>query len=148
MYDSGTRHDPVFVDRTGRRRRLFAIAGSAGGVVLVFVVLALLAGFTGAGTAAIPGWPAARAERTRPAPTAVPQPMPTAAASDPDGLLASGNPARSGTDPAAAGAAAPSPGTVTTTARPALSSSPTPSTSAPRHKTPTQTPTAHPTKSR
>jgi hypothetical protein len=38
---------PVFVDRTGRRRRLFAAAGAGGGVLLALASLALVAGFTG-----------------------------------------------------------------------------------------------------
>ncbi|WP_433360691.1 hypothetical protein ACQPZX_27165 [Actinoplanes sp. CA-142083] len=51
--------DPVFVDRSGRRRRLLVGAGLAGGVLLVTAVVALLAGFTGPGEAGLPGWPAA-----------------------------------------------------------------------------------------
>jgi hypothetical protein len=48
--------DPVFLDRTGRRRRLFTLAGTAGGLLLAVAVLALLAGFTGVEPAALPGW--------------------------------------------------------------------------------------------
>jgi hypothetical protein len=49
--------EPVFVDRTGRRRRLIALAGSAGGLVLTVALFALVVGFTGAGPVSIPGWP-------------------------------------------------------------------------------------------
>ena len=49
--------DPVFVDRTGRRRRLMVIMGAAASGILLAVVLALLAAFSGAGPAAVPGWP-------------------------------------------------------------------------------------------
>jgi hypothetical protein len=52
----------VFVDRTGRRRRLITITGSTGGIVLALVLLALVAGFTGVGPASVPGWPDAVAD--------------------------------------------------------------------------------------
>lgn len=51
--------DPVFVDRTGRRRRLVAIAASAAGLVLVLVALAMFVGFTGVGAGRLPGLPGA-----------------------------------------------------------------------------------------
>jgi cytoskeletal protein RodZ len=49
--------EPVFVDRTGRRRRLFAAAGAAGGVLLALASLVLVAGFTGAGAGYLPALP-------------------------------------------------------------------------------------------
>lgn len=58
--------DPVFVDRSGRRRRLILIAGTAGTLVLLAAIVALLAGFTGAGPAVVPGWPGADAGRPAP----------------------------------------------------------------------------------
>jgi len=58
--------DPVFVDRSGRRRRLIVIAGTAGTLVLLAAIVALLAGFTGAGPVAVPGWPGADAGRPAP----------------------------------------------------------------------------------
>jgi hypothetical protein len=61
--------DPVFLDRTGRRHRLVALLTSGGGLALVLTTLALIAGFTGAGPTAVPGWPAAT-----PAHTAQPRP--------------------------------------------------------------------------
>jgi hypothetical protein len=66
-------NDPVFVDRTGRRRRLIALAGSAGGLMLTLILLALVAGFTGVGPASVPGWPDAAAgvpgARAKPSPS-------------------------------------------------------------------------------
>ena len=50
--------DPVFVDRTGRRRQLFAAAGIAGGTLLIVATAGLLAGFTGVGTGHLPTLPA------------------------------------------------------------------------------------------
>jgi hypothetical protein len=49
--------EPVFVDRTGRRRRLIALAGSAGGLVLTVALLAVAVAFTGAGPVSLPRWP-------------------------------------------------------------------------------------------
>jgi len=49
--------DPVFLDRTGRRRRLFVAAGSIGALVLLIAAVALVAGFTGTGPGSVPGWP-------------------------------------------------------------------------------------------
>jgi len=58
--------DPVFVDRSGRRRRLILIAGAAGTVTLLAAIAALLAGFTGAGPVSVPGWPGTDAGRRAP----------------------------------------------------------------------------------
>jgi hypothetical protein len=63
--------DPVFVDRSGRRRQLFAAAGFAGGTALLVATGALLAGFTGVGTAHVPALPG-----TGQTPEVVLQPMP------------------------------------------------------------------------
>jgi len=49
---------PVFVDRTGRRRRLFAFAGAAGGLLLALAAMMLVAGFTGVGPGNLPALPA------------------------------------------------------------------------------------------
>jgi hypothetical protein len=49
--------EPVFVDATGRRHRLFVVLGASGGLVLLLVALALLVGFTGTGPGGLPGWP-------------------------------------------------------------------------------------------
>lgn len=53
------RTDPVFVDRTGRRRRVAAIAATVAGLVLVLVALAMFVGFTGVGAGRLPGLPGA-----------------------------------------------------------------------------------------
>jgi hypothetical protein len=45
---------PVFVDRTGQRRRLVKVAGVAAGLALAAVSLLLLAGFTGTGPGHLP----------------------------------------------------------------------------------------------
>ena len=57
MPENRRNREPVFVDRTGRRRRLIAVAGSVGGLVLTVALVALVVGFTGAGPVSIPGWP-------------------------------------------------------------------------------------------
>ena len=57
MPENRRNREPVFVDRTGRRRRLIALAGSVGGLVLTVALFALAVGFTGAGPVSIPGWP-------------------------------------------------------------------------------------------
>jgi hypothetical protein len=70
--------EPVFLDRTGRRRRFVAAAGASVILLLTLMVLALLAGFTGGAPRTMPGWPAADGhprparpapERTEPAPS-------------------------------------------------------------------------------
>lgn len=71
---------PVFVDRTGQRRRLVRVAGVAAGLVLALASLLLVAGFTGAGPGQLPllpqpagGAPAApRSPATKPAPRSSP----------------------------------------------------------------------------
>jgi hypothetical protein len=71
--------EPVFLDRTGRRRRLVAAAGASAILLLTLMVLALLAGVTGIAPKTMPGWPAADGrprparpipDRTEPAPSA------------------------------------------------------------------------------
>ena len=75
--------DPVFVDRTGRRRRLFAVTGAAGGVLLAIASLALVAGFTGAGDASLPALPEATAGKTHAVSTATPSATTRSAGSAP-----------------------------------------------------------------
>ncbi|GAA4605750.1 hypothetical protein BJY16_005514 [Actinoplanes octamycinicus] len=69
--------DPVFVDRSGRRRRLVMAAGATGGLVLLLAVATLLAGLTGAGPSAVPGWPAPAATRAKAQPSPSPSPSPS-----------------------------------------------------------------------
>ncbi|MFF5230780.1 hypothetical protein [Dactylosporangium sp. NPDC000521] len=49
--------DPVFVDRSGRRRRLFTILGAGLGVLLVAGCALLIAGLLGASPVPLPGLP-------------------------------------------------------------------------------------------
>jgi hypothetical protein len=51
--------EPVFLDRTGLRRRVVATAGAVGALLLALMLLALLAGFTGVGRGSMPDLPAA-----------------------------------------------------------------------------------------
>jgi len=57
MRQESSAMDPVFLDRTGRRRRLFVAAGTIGGLLLLIAAVALVAGFTGTGPGSVPGWP-------------------------------------------------------------------------------------------
>jgi hypothetical protein len=72
--------DPVFVDRTGRRRRVATIAASVAGLVLVLVALAMFVGFTGVGAGHLPGLPGA----VDPAATAAPAPGRSATPGQPE----------------------------------------------------------------
>jgi hypothetical protein len=67
---------PVFVDRTGRRRRLFTAAGAAGGLVLCLVSLLLIAGFTGTGPDYLPTLPESVRGPVRTTPSGKPAPSP------------------------------------------------------------------------
>ncbi|MEV0570368.1 hypothetical protein [Dactylosporangium sp. NPDC050588] len=49
--------DPVFVDRTGRRRRLFTVLGAGLGVLLAAGCALLIAGLLGASPVPLPGLP-------------------------------------------------------------------------------------------
>ncbi|MEV6850349.1 hypothetical protein [Actinoplanes sp. NPDC051411] len=69
--------DPVFVDRSGRRRRLVLIAAIAGTSVVLAVLAAMVAGFTAVGSEAVPGWPGADGHHAG----AKPQPAATSSAS-------------------------------------------------------------------
>lgn len=52
-----TRNSPIFVDRTGNRRRWFTALGAAGGTLLITALAVLVAGIFGAGPAHLPGLP-------------------------------------------------------------------------------------------
>jgi hypothetical protein len=71
--------DPVFVDRSGRRRRLVLIAAIAGTSVVLALLAAMVAGFTTAGSAAVPAWPGADGHHAG----AKPQPAGTSSISTP-----------------------------------------------------------------
>lgn len=63
--------EAVFVDRSGRRRRLVTLVGAALGVLLVASLSIMVAGMVSSGPVSIPGWPDAGA---RPGEGATPQP--------------------------------------------------------------------------
>jgi hypothetical protein len=113
------RAHPVFVDRTGRRRRVLTIAGCAGGLLLTITTVGLLSGFTGIDPATLPGLPFGKQ------PAVAVQPAPS-----PDGL-----PNRSG-----AGHTPPSGAATRTAGTPASTSPPAPSNGNSRRNVPTQTP--------
>ncbi|MDG6100840.1 hypothetical protein Daura_02115 [Dactylosporangium aurantiacum] len=84
--------DPVFVDRSGRRRRLFTGLGAGMGVLLVLGASLLIAGLLGSSPVPLPGLPqsgqgaqhrdGAGSGGIAPAPSrtsAVPRPTPTGA---------------------------------------------------------------------
>lgn len=129
--------DPVFLDRTGRRRRLFVAAGSVGGLVLLIAAVALVAGFTGTGPGSVPGWPGGAEElrvgrpdaavSVRPRTTRPPEPAPAAV--------------RRTTAPVAPVTRVPAP----TSATPGISSVPSRSTN-PHRRVPTHTPNPHKSK--
>ena len=118
--------DPVFVDRTGRRRRLAGFGAAVAAVMLVSAVVIMLAGFVGAGDAKLPGLPGlggAQAPGVAPAAGQSALTHPTSRAPRPQ-------------SPAATGATA-APGGLASTA-------PSPSSTS-RRTVPTQTP-SHPGK--
>lgn len=98
--------EPVFVDRTGRRRRVVALAGSAGALVLLLAALALVAGFTGTGPGSLPGWAVPgteqlHGEKAKPAPAPSVRPSSRAASPAPTRERARTSPAaRPTTSPA------------------------------------------------
>jgi hypothetical protein len=128
--------DPVFADRTGRRHRLFTLTGTAGGLALAAAVLVLLAAFTGAGPAALPGWDDTT---TTPRPSrsaaAKPAPAPRSTSVRPPAAPATAPP------PPARTSATPTPSVTATTA------TPTPTVKGKgkdRRRVPTHTPSARP----
>lgn len=131
---TGTRDaDPVFVDHTGRRRRLVAAAATAGALILTLAVLALLAGFTGVGPGPVPGWPAAGTGHDKP----------TRATPD----RTDGTPSATPRPGAAAADATSRPPAVRPTGATSVTSAPTTSPTSNIHRrVPTHTPTAHPSK--
>jgi hypothetical protein len=67
---------PVFLDRTGARRRVLVVAGTGGGLALLAVTVAILVGFTGTAPGALPALPVpaeGRAAGVVPAPRADPR---------------------------------------------------------------------------
>jgi hypothetical protein len=115
---------PVFVDRTGRRRRLFVVIGMGSSVLLILAAGALLAGFIGIGPGHQPGWPGSGQDRAAATP----------------GMVGQGGVSPSPTKhDSSASPGTPVPGTSATPG----SASPSPTG---RRNEPTHTPTAHPSK--
>ena len=109
---------PVFVDRSGRRRRYTVVLGAGLAVVIVVALIMLVAGLSGSAPLNLPGFPdLAKPAKVTPGPTTQQSVVPP-------------------------GAGTVGAGTVGST--PAETPDPTPSTSSPRH-VPTQTP-SHPPK--
>jgi hypothetical protein len=126
---TATADRPVFLDRTGIRRRWFAVASAAAGVLLLAVIAGLVTGFMGVGPGRLPFLPGVRAEQKS---------VPT---------LAPGSTPRPSTSPNPAGASAP---TVTAApgSTPVPTGSPTPTATGVTHgNRPTRTP-SHPTPSK
>ena len=113
---------PVFVDHSGRRRRMFAIAGSAAAVVLLVALIMLGAGLFGVAPLRVPGFPDLGKANNGAAPSVTPGPEPI-------------------TGGGGAGPARAEQGST-----PSPTGSPTVAPSSPRH-VPTQTP-PHPTKTK
>jgi hypothetical protein len=87
--------DPIFVDRTGRRRRLAGLGGAVAALVLVSAAVIMLAGFTGASGSHLPGLPGlggAQAPGVAPAAgqSAVPHPGDTTRPASPGPVRSSG----------------------------------------------------------
>lgn len=57
------RRDPVFVDRTGRRRHLAMLAGLGIGAGLLVSLVLIIAGLVGGSSTPLPGWPATGSQR-------------------------------------------------------------------------------------
>lgn len=112
---------PVFVDRTGKRRRLMTIAGTAMGLGLLTSIGLILAGLFGDSTVPLPGWTDPRA-----------RPPIEAGVDTPEELGQPGNPAASSRPSPVTSTAAP---TSTQTAGPSVNTTarpgPQPSTSVP-----------------
>ena len=130
---AGATADAVFVDRTGRRRRVFTILGLGVGAVLLAAVALLVAGLTGTAPVTLPGLPVRehavmRGEVGPVASTASPAPKRSSrsATSPPD------SPA------VAAGPSNPRPAATVTSSPPAVTHGNRPSTH-PGHPKPTRT---------
>jgi hypothetical protein len=124
------RADPVFLDRTGQRRRLFKVAIAGAAVLLATATLVLVAGFTGTGPGHLPTLPQPAGGEVRGAGSSA-KPTVTGAAPAPR-PTAPGPVVRSTTSPAPRATSSPT-------------ATPTPSRSSHR-RVPTHTPGNKPTK--
>ncbi|HEY0699311.1 MAG TPA: hypothetical protein VGD43_16045 [Micromonospora sp.] len=68
---------PVFVDRTGRRRRLSVFAGVGIAVGLLASLALILAGLFSGSSVPVPGWPDAQVEHSQEPGGGQPEPSPT-----------------------------------------------------------------------
>jgi len=133
--------EPEFLDRTGRRRRLFLAAGAAGGLLLFLLLVALVAGFTGAAPGSLPGFPRGddqlRIDHPDTAVSARPRTTPRQ------------TPATTTAARPASGAADRTATTAVSTAATSVSPTATPTTSVnPHRRVPTHTPKPHKSKDR
>jgi hypothetical protein len=64
---------PIFVDRSGRRRRMVAVLGTAIAVVIVVALVAVAAGLSGVSPLRVPGFPDLTKPTNGPAATNGPQ---------------------------------------------------------------------------
>jgi hypothetical protein len=120
----------VFVDGTGRRRRVLLTAGVAGVALLLATAIGLLVALTGTSGQALPGLPGSTA---RPHAASTGHGGPGAATPSIGGT---GTPSTAAPGTAATAPTTPPPPVTTSTA----SLSPSPSTGNPRRHVPTQTP--------
>jgi hypothetical protein len=84
MVDGRVHTEPVFVDRSGRRRRLFTVIGAGIGVALLLSLGLIIAGLFGAAPVHVPGLPSSGGVAAQPgiSESAGPgEPSPTAGAS-------------------------------------------------------------------
>jgi len=75
----GENDGPVFVDHSGRRRRLAVLIGSSAAVVIVVALVILATGLSGVAPLSVPGFP----DLGRPAPAPVVAPSPDPAQREP-----------------------------------------------------------------
>ncbi|MEU7819435.1 hypothetical protein [Catellatospora sp. NPDC049133] len=100
---------PVFVDRTGRRRRLFTVLAAGGGVALTLMLGIVVAGFLGVEGAGLPGLPQLLPDRPVAEESAEPSPSPSTPEPLPQpGATASPSPTKTTGEPSTAPTAAPS----------------------------------------
>lgn len=81
--DAPTAARPVFVDRSGRRRRFFTFVGGGFGVLLVIGLIIVASSLFTGGPAQLPGWPGTGGDAAEVLPSVAgqtPEPSPTASA--------------------------------------------------------------------
>src|SRR5262250_976659 len=86
-----SRDTPIFMDSSGKRRRLFTMIAAAAGVLMTTAVVILVAGFVGPSAGHLPGLPDLQPGQQQEV-AKVPQPTPAPG-------VPSARPPRAGTDP-------------------------------------------------